>query len=139
MPRTQLKGSQVLDGSIEAEDLAIDSVITEKIKDHNVTCDKLAVGLCERFLSTAAPIGRIRLMEDVARGVDFELPGGITYTLDTFTTRLAIYRNGQLLYSGLTPPLNDKDPVEVYPGSDFNKVKFDFNLRKGENIQVVSL
>ena len=137
MPRTRLRGSQILDRSIEADDLAIDSVITEKIKDHNVTCEKLEVGLCDRLLRTDSPILRVQIDSDIPAGTDFSLPGTNTYSVDDFIDRVAIYRNGQLLYNGLAPPVDWKDPIEVYPGSDNGKVKFDFDLERGATIQFI--
>jgi len=139
MPRTLVKGSQVKNESITYLDLARDSVITEKIKDGNVTCQKLAPGICDRLLNTDNPIGRIKINEVLLAGTDFLIPGGLTYDINYFMTRVAIYRNGQLLFNGLTPPVDKFDATEVYPGSDNTKIKFDFDLRKGETIQVVVL
>lgn len=139
MPRTFVDGGQVLDRSITSDDLDTDSVITEKIKDGNVTCQKLAPGLCDRLLKTDAPIGRIKLTTKVLPGTDFILPNSMSYDIDKFIDRVAIYRNGQLLYNGEIAPLNENDPTEVYPGSTNTMVRFDFELRRGETIQVVIL
>ena len=139
MPRSLIRGPQVLDQSIEAVDLATDSVITEKIKDGNVTCAKLAPGLCDRFLTSATPIGRTKLVSDFPEDTDFTIPGGLSYTQDRFVERVAIYRNGQLLYNGLTQPTDDKDPTDVYPGSDNTKIKFSWGLTRGDTIQVIIL
>ena len=139
MPRTQVRGNQVDDGTIEAVDLATDSVITEKIKDKNVTCEKLADDLCERFLSNAAPIGRTRITADVPAGDEFTIPGGLSYVSTTFVERVAIYRNGQLLFNGDSAPVDEKDPVEVYPGAQDTTIIFAFTLLRGDTIQVVTL
>lgn len=139
MPRSLVRGSQVLDRSIEADDLATDSVITEKIKDHNVTCDKLASGICERLLSSDAPIGREVLLGMLVANQDFLLPNGLSYDSLTFIDRVAIFRNGQLLYNGATAPTNDDDPTEVYPGSTNQHIKFCYELFKGDRIQVIIL
>lgn len=139
MPRSLVKGRQIKDGSITDVDLATDSVITEKIKDGNVTCAKLAPGLCDRFLTTSSPIGRTKLMADLPANTDFTLPGGLMYDITTFVERVAIYRNGQLLFNGIAPPLDTSEPVEVYPGSDITKVRFDMEIRRGETIQVIVL
>ena len=139
MPRTLVRGSQVKDESITDRDLARDSVITEKIKDGNVTCPKLAPGICDRLLNTDNPIGRVKILETIPAGTDLTIPGGLTYDVSHFVTRVAIYRNGQLLYNGLISPTDEHDPTEVYPGSDNTKIKFDFIVRKGETIQVVVL
>lgn len=139
MPRSLVKGTQVLDRSITDVDLATDSVITEKIKDHNVTCEKLAIGLCDRLLSNDAPIGRIRLTSDFPANQDFVIPGGLSYDPASFVERVAIYRNGQLLYNGDQLPTDPKDPAEVYPGSTDQHIRFDFDLTKGDTIQVITL
>jgi hypothetical protein len=139
MARTQIRGSQVRDESITDRDLARDSVITEKIKDGNVTCPKLAPGICDRLLNTDNPIGRIKVTETILQGTDFTIPGGLTYDINYFMTRVAIYRNGQLLFNGLMPPTDKFDPTDVYPGSDNTKIKFECELRKGETVQVVIL
>lgn len=139
MPRTRVKGRQVENYSITDVDLAIDSVITEKIKDGNVTCVKLEPGLCNRLLQSAFPIGRAKIMANITANTDFPLPNGLTYDLATFVDRVAIYRNGQLLFNGSSPPTNIYDPVEVYPGSDTTKIKFDMDLKRGETIQVIIL
>jgi len=139
MPRSFIQGAQVLDRSIEADDLATDSVITEKIKDGNVTCQKLAPGLCDRFLASDAPIGRVKMTVDYPADVDFDLPNGIQYDPITFLTRIAIYRNGQLLFNGLVAPVDDRDPTDVYPGSSNTKVKFVWPITRGDTIQVMAL
>jgi hypothetical protein len=139
MPRSLVKGTQVLDRSITDVDLATDSVITEKIKDHNVTCEKLAVGLCDRLLSSDAPIGRIRLTSDFPADQDFVIPGGLSYDLASFVERVAIYRNGQLLYNGEQQPIDPKDPADVYPGSTNQYIRFCYPLFKGDTIQVIIL
>jgi hypothetical protein len=139
MPRSLVRGSQVLDRSIESVDLATDSVITEKIKDHNVTCEKLAVGLCDRLLSNDAPIGRIRLTGSFPANQDFVIPGGLSYDPASFVERVAIYRNGQLLYNGDQMPVDPKDPAEVYPGSTNQHIRFCYELLKGDTIQVITL
>ena len=139
MPRSLIRGPQVKDESIEAVDLAMDSVITEKIKDGNVTCVKLEPGLCDRLLSSSSPIGRARLAGDFPSDIDFTIPGGLVYIPADFVERVAIYRNGQLLYNGDSMPVDDNDPAEVYPGSDTTKIKFCFPLRRGDTIQVIIL
>jgi hypothetical protein len=139
MPRSLIRGPQVKDESIEAIDLAKDSVITEKIKDGNVTCVKLESGLCDRLLSSMSPIGRIKLIADFPANTDFTIPGGLVYVPISFVERVAIYRNGQLLYNGDSAPVNDSDPTEVYPGSDNSKIRFEFPLRRGDAIQVITL
>jgi hypothetical protein len=139
MPRSLVKGTQVLDRSITDVDLATDSVITEKITDHNVTCEKLAVGLCDRLLSSDAPIGRIRLTSDFPADQDFVIPGGLSYDLASFVERVAIYRNGQLLYNGEQQPIDPKDPAEGYPGSTNQYIRFCYPLFKGDTIQVITL
>jgi hypothetical protein len=139
MARTLIRGPQVKDESITDRDLAKDSVITEKIKDGNVTCQKLAVGICDRLLSSDSPIGRVKLTQSYLARTDFVLPNGMTYEISSFVSRVAIYRNGQLLYNGLLAPVDIHDPVDVFPGSDNSKIQFDFDLKKGETIQVVLL
>ena len=139
MPRSLVKGRQVKDESIRSVDLARDSVITEKIKDGNVTCPKLEPGLCERLLSSQFPIGRIKIYEDFPAGQEFTIPGGLTYETATFVTRVAIFRNGQLLFNGDAPPTDDRDPIEVWPGSTNNKVVFDMTLIRGDSLQVITL
>jgi len=139
MPRSLVRGSQVLDRSIESVDLATDSVITEKIKDHNVTCEKLAVGLCDRLLSNDAPIGRIRLTSKFPAYQDFAIPGGLTYDTALFVERVAIYRNGQLLFNGNQLPVDPDDPADVYPGSTTGHIRFCMQLLKGDTIQVITL
>ena len=139
MPRTLIRGSQVRDETIESVDLATDSVITEKIKDHNVTCEKLPVGFCDRLLSGDAPIGRVKINAQVDANTDVDVPGGLSYDVINFVTRVAIYRNGQLLFNGDSSPSDNSDPVEVYPGSDNTKIKFDFPLLRGDTIQVIIL
>lgn len=139
MPRSLIRGPQVLDESIEAVDLAKDSVITEKIKDGNVTCAKLAPGICDRLLASTTPIGRVKLMADFPADIDFTIPGGLTYNQTEFVERVAIYRNGQLLYNGLVQPTDDKDPTDVYPGSDNTKIRFTWGLTRGDTIQVMVL
>jgi len=139
MPRSLIRGPQVLDRSIEAVDLAKDSVITEKIKDGNVTCVKLAPGLCDRFLASSTPIARVRLTADFPADADFTIPNGLTYSQTEFVERVAVYRNGQLLYNGTTQPTNDADPTDVYPGSDNSKIKFCWGLTRGDTIQVIVL
>jgi hypothetical protein len=139
MARSLIYGDQVLDRSIEANDLATDSVITEKIKDGNVTCQKLEPGLCEKLLSNGSPIGRVKLISDFPADNDFDIPNGIPYDPIIFMTRVAIYRNGQLLFNGVSAPTDDRDPTDVYPGSTDTKIKFAFNLLRGDTIQVVTL
>lgn len=139
MPRSLVKGRQIKDESIHSNDLAENSVITEKIKDGNVTCPKLEPGLCDRLLSNDSPIGRTKIDVEVPAGQEFTIPNGLTYDSSTFVTRVAIYRNGQFLYNGSTPPINTKDPVEVWPGSTNDKVIFDMNLLRGDTIQVITL
>lgn len=140
MPRSLIRGPQVLDRSIEAVDLAQDSVITEKIKDGNVTCAKLAPGLCDRLLASSAPIGRVKLTADFPADTDFTIPNGLTYNQAEFVERVAIYRNGQLLYNGLIKPTDDfRDPTDVWPGSDNTKIKFSWGLTRGDTIQVMIL
>jgi hypothetical protein len=139
MPRSLVRGSQVLDRSITDEDLATDSVITEKIKDHNVTCEKLAIGLCDRLLSNDAPIGRVRILSDFPANQDFLIPGGLVYDPTYFVERVAIYRNGQLLFNGSQLPVDQRDPTDVYPGSTTQYIRFCYNLLKGDTIQVITL
>lgn len=139
MPRSLVRGSQVLDRSIESDDLATDSVITEKIKDHNVTCEKLAVGICDRLLSNDAPIGRVRLTGGFPANQDFTIPGGLSYDPASFVERVAIYRNGQLLYNGDELPIDPNDPAEVFPGTSNQQIRFCFNLLRGDTIQVIIL
>lgn len=139
MPRSLIRGPQIKDETITERDLAADSVITVKIKDGNVTCQKLAPGLCDRLLRTDVPIGRVKLTDVHPEGTDFTIPNGLTYDVNFFVERVAIYRNGQLLYNGVTAPVDEHDATEVYPGSDNTKIKFDFDLRKGETIQVIVL
>ena len=139
MPRTYVGGTQVKDGSIQAVDLATDSVITEKIKDHNVTCEKLEVGLCDRLLRSDSPIGRTKILTAHPSGTDFTIPNGLTYDTASFVDRVAIYRNGQLLFNGSTAPSDDKDPVEVWPGSSNTEIVFDMDLERGDTLQVIIL
>jgi hypothetical protein len=139
MPRTFIDGSQVEDRSIEAVDLATDSVITEKIKDGNVTCPKLEPGLCERLLVNSSPIGRVKLLANFPEDTDFDIPNGISYDTVSFITRVAIYRNGQLLFNGISAPVGVQDPTDVYPGSTNTKIKFAFELLRGDTIQVITL
>jgi len=138
MPRTYVSGDQVLDRSIEAVDLATDSVITEKIKDGNVTCQKLAPGLCERFLSTAEPVWRFKVIANHLADTDFDISPA-SYVLDFFLTRTAIYRNGQLLFNGLIQPTEERDSTDVYPGTNTSAIKFVETLRRGDTIQVIFL
>lgn len=137
--RTLIKGKQIKDETITSSDLAQDSVITEKIKDGNVTCAKLEPGLCERLLASDAPIGRVKISGTVPAHTDFTIPDGLSYDTSLFVRRVAIYKNGQLLFNGDSPPTNDWDPVEVWPGSSNDKIVFDFLLRNGETIQVMVL
>lgn len=139
MPRSLVKGTQILDRSITDKDLATDSVTTEKIKDYNVTCEKLAQGLCSRFLSSSTPIGRTRILNDFPADQDFVVPGGLSYDPILFSERVAIYRNGQLLYGGNQKPTSLDDPTEVYPGSTNQHIKFSYNLIRGDIIQVITL
>lgn len=135
MPRSFVKGSQIRDETITAEDLSDNAVITRTILDKNVTKPKLADDVCERLLASAAPIARACLTTDLPAGTDFTLPDGKDYTdLTTFLTRTKIWQNGQLLYNGDTAATpNDAD---VIPGSDTTKVKFLRTLRKGAAITV---
>jgi hypothetical protein len=137
--RTLIKGKQIKDETITSDDLAKDSVITEKIKDENVTCAKLESGLCERLLASDTPIGRVKIVGTVPAHTDFTIPSGLSYNISLFVERVAVYKNGQLLFNGDSPPTNNKDPVEVWPGSSNNKIVFDFPLRNGETIQVIVL
>ena len=139
MAKALVRGSQIKEQSVTDFNLAKDSVITEKIKDGNVTCEKLAPGLCERFLSNPSPIARVKLKERVPARTDFELPNEMKYELNSFIDRVAIYRNGQLLFNGLEAPIDDEDPTEVFPGENCNKIQFDMELRKGDTIQVIIL
>jgi hypothetical protein len=139
MPRSLIRGPQVLDGSIESEDLAKDSVITEKIKDGNVTCIKLEPGLCDRLFSNSNLIGRIKIAQAVPEDTDFLIPGELTYDLETFVKRVHVFRNGLLLYTGQCKPVDLKDPIEVYPGSTNQHIKFCLDLVKGDVIQVLTL
>lgn len=139
MPRSLVRGSQILDRSIMDEDLATDSVITEKIKDHNVTCEKLAIGICDRLLSNDAPIGRVILTSGFPANQDFTIPGGLIYDPTSFVERVAIYRNGQLLFNGSQLPVDPKDPTDVYPGSATQYIRFCYDLLKGDTIQVITL
>ena len=110
-----------------------------RIKDGNVTCPKLEPGLCERLLSSQHPIGRIKIYADFPAGQEFTIPNGLTYDIDSFVTRVAIYRNGQFLFNGDAPPTDEIDPVEVWPGSSNDKVVFDMNLIRGDTIQIIIL
>jgi hypothetical protein len=139
MPRSLIRGRQVLDRTITDVDLATDSVITEKIKDRNVTCEKLALGLCDRLLSSDSPIGRVRILLNVPADQDFAVPGGLSYDSTSFVERVAIFRNGQLLFNGNQPPADLRDPTDVYPGSTIQYIKFSFELLKGDTIQVITL
>lgn len=139
MPRTKIRGSIVEDLTITAQDLATDSVITEKIKDHNVTCEKLAEGLCERLLKSEKVRVGVQLETDYLADTDFTIPESLEYSLDDFEFRVLVYRNGQLLFNGLGPPPDEWSPIEVYPGSDTKKLRFGMNIGKGETIQVVIL
>jgi len=139
MPRSLVKGRQIKDLSITSNDLAQDSVITEKIKDHNVTCDKLDVGICDRLLRTDSPIGRTKVYDGYPARTDFTIPDGLTYDPATFVERVAVYRNGQLLFNGDGPPVDDRDPVEVWPGSSNTQIVFDMELQRGATIQVIIL
>ena len=140
MPRTLVKGSQVLDRSITSDDLATDSVITEKIKDGNVTCPKLEPGLCDRLLASPTPIARYQVLADIPEDTDFVIPGGLSYDIASFVERVAIYRNGQLLFNGLTKPTLDTDPTDVWPGTDTSTMlRFSADIRRGETIQVIIL
>ncbi len=132
MPRSFITGSQVGDGSITEADLATDSVSTDKIKDGNVTCPKLAPGICDRLLNSTTPITRTKLTADLAANTDLTLPGGASYIDSaTFLARAKIYRNGVLQYSGASGLDTNAD---VYPGSDATKIKFTYDLRKGDTI-----
>jgi len=138
MPRSFVSGDQVLDRSIEAADLATDSVITEKIKDGNVTCPKLAPGICERLLTTNIPIWKFKLVATHPVDTDFDISPA-SYDLTLFETRVAIYRNGQLLFNGLVPPIDEEDATDVYPGTTDSMLRFAGPLRKGDTIQVILL
>lgn len=139
MPRSLVKGRQIQDEFIRSNDLAKDSVITEKIKDGNVTCPKLEPGLCDRLLSSSTPIGRMKIYKDFPAGQEFTIPGGLTYDSNTFVERVAIYKNGQLLYNGNGPPAGERDPEEVWPGSTDNTIVFNCDLIRGDTIQVMTL
>lgn len=139
MPRSLVRGSQILDRSIESVDLATDSVITEKIKDHNVTCEKLAVGICDRLLSNDSPIGRVKLVSDFPANQDFTIPNGLSYDPTMFVDRVAIYRNGQLLYNGEQFLDDPHDPADVSPGTTSQHIRFRENLLRGDTIQVIIL
>lgn len=138
MPRSFVSGDQVLDRSIESVDLATDSVITEKIKDGNVTCPKLAPGLCERLLTTDTPIWRFKLTADHPEDTDFDISPAV-YDPTLFETRVAVYRNGQLLFNGLVPPADEGDATDVWPGTTNSMLRFAGSLRKCDTIQVILL
>ena len=138
MPRSFVSGDQVRDQSIEAIDLATDSVITEKIKDGNVTCPKLAPGICDRLLTTDIPIWRFKLSANHPEDTDFDISPAI-YDPVLFETRVAVYRNGQLLFNGLVPPVDEKDATDVYPGTTSSMLRFAGVLRRGDTIQVILL
>lgn len=137
MAKALVRGAQIK--TVDADNIAPNAVITEKIKDNNVTYEKLEPGLQDRLLSNPFPIARIKISESLPERADFEIPNGLMYNLNTFVERVAIYRNGQLLFNGLEEPINEDDPVEVFPGSDTTKIKFDMMLRKGDTIQVIIL
>lgn len=138
MPRSFVSGDQVLDRSIEACDLATDSVITEKIKDGNVTCQKLAPGLCDRLLTTDNPIWRLKLTEDWPEDTDLDI-SPVVYDPTLFITRVAVYRNGQLLFNGLTPPIGETDATDVWPGTTTSMLRFAGPLRRGDTITGILL
>jgi len=141
MARTQIRGSQVRDESITDRDLARDSVITEKIKDGNVTCPKLAPGICDRLLNTDNPIGRVKLTETIPQGTDFTIPGGLTYDINYFMTRVAIYRNGQLLYNDATSAAAKANVQhdDARKTGDLKTLLFAGDLKKGAVIQLVDM
>lgn len=134
MPRSFVKGSQVRDSTITSADLAVDSVLTEKIKDKNVTKPKLADDVCVRLLSNDSPIARIKLLTDLDPDTDFTIPGGLDYVdLTTFLTRTKIYQNGQLLYNGAD---NTDTNADVWPGTTTTQIKFACQIRRGAAITV---
>jgi hypothetical protein len=160
MPRTQVKGSLVCDGSITAEQLAdnavttakildanvteqklaVDSVSTSKIVDKNVTEAKLADDIVARLLTSAKAVARQRFPGELAADTDMTIPGGFTWTSTTdFLERFIIIVNGQVMGNGDGPPAGCTEWVDVYPGSSSSQIKFTFPLKKGHKIQVIRL
>ena len=150
MPRTQIKGIHIRDGSIKTVDLADNAVTTPKIKDKNVTEPKLAdqcitepklsEDISSRLLSSSSPVARKRFPNGIIAHDDVTLPGGITYSsVQDFVERLLIFINGQLMWNSSDLPLDPKEVCDVYPGSDETKIKFAFDLRRGVKLQVVHL
>jgi hypothetical protein len=139
MPRTQVKGTLVCDGSILSADLADDAVITAKILDSNVTESKLSDDISVRLLSSSKVIGRERFISEIPSDTDVTIPGGFTWdSAQDFIDRFVLILNGQVLNSGSGAP-TDGDWIDVYPGSASDKVRFPFLLRKGSKIQVMRL
>jgi hypothetical protein len=151
MPRTQVKGVHIRDGTIKTVDLADSAVTTPKIKDKNVTEPKLADGsvtepkldvdVASRLLTTKAPIARVRLPDLTPAHTDIIIPGGISYSsTQEFLDRILVSVDGQLMWNFISyPPADPKDPCDVYPGSDGTKIRFAFDLDRGTKLQVVQL
>lgn len=111
----------------------------KQLKDESIGISKLAPEIYARLLKNSMPIARVKLSKSFLAHTDFVLPNGLTYSTDVFTERVAVYRNGQLLFSGNSPPIDKNDPTEVYPGSNEMAIKFDMDLRRGETIQIIIL
>ena len=160
MPKTQVKGSLICDGSITTEQLADDAVTTAKILDGNVTEQKLADNsvstskiidravtepkladdIVARLLTSAKAVARQRFPGELAADTDMTIPGGFTWTSTTdFLERFIITLNGQVLGNGDGPPVGCTEWVDVYPGSSSDKIRFTFPLKRGHKIQVVRL
>jgi|3_EtaG_2_1085321.scaffolds.fasta_scaffold03221_6 hypothetical protein len=106
--RTLVSGDQIRDKTIAEVDLADNCISTAKIKDKNITSDKLSdevLDLIQAGVSTSG-IGRTVLAEGIVKDLDFTIPNSLTYVLSQFTTKVAVYRNGQLLFSGSQQPVN---------------------------------
>ena len=140
MPRTQIRGTQVCDGSVTTADLADGAVTTEKLRDQGVTEQKLANDVAARLLSTASPIGRVHLGYPVPADTDVLIPGGFTYaSTQDFLERMVVMLDGQMMFNGAAAPLTPIDPTDVYPGAADNQIRFSFALKRGSRIQVVRL
>lgn len=140
MPRTQIRGTQVCDGSIITADLADGVVTTEKLQDLGVTEPKLSSDIVARLLSTAFPIARTVLEVPVAPDTDVLIPGDLMYdSLSDFMKRTLVILDGQVMYNGASAPTSPDDPTDVYPGSASNQIRFSFALGRCSRIQVVRL
>ena len=139
MVKTRIRGTQIKDRSVTSHDLASDSVITEKILDHNVTEPKLAIDISSRLLSSASVIGRAVIGLETSAGTDILIPNGLEWDSATqFVERFLIILNGVIQYSGPQAPTVN-EPYDCYPGGSSTTMKFSFDLEKNSRIQVVKL